>query len=279
MASTQPDTENRETAAALALLLANVGRRYDLPSLIRQAKVKPRRWAPIRPTNGLKADLAAPHFDIAKAWAAQIDTLMWWYERGDVSAIAAQTNASAAQVEQIVQLAKRRFPAIVQRIEAWHRGQWISRAKASTGLDVSMLTQPGDVVDDMQATTAWNQSLADDVHQQTKNRVSAALLAGAAASLPASQVKAQVADAITKARKRAAGIGDDQVDKLSRAMDRSRRQAASITQFIWGHTAQKHPRDWHLARNGKIFAEGDIPADDRAGVPPFCKCFEVPVLQ
>jgi len=281
-----PAPENHETdrrrreeeAAALALLLHGRTKRYDLPALIRQAKVRPRRFTQIRPTNALKADLAAPYFDITRAWASEVDALIAAYQRGPI-AIQTQLGLSTSQVEQIVATAKRRFPAIVQRIEQWHRVQWSSRVRASTGLDVTLLTQPDDVVDDVDATTAWNQALADDVHRQVGHGIATALLAGAAASVPPSEVRARVAEVIAKARKRSAGIGDDQVDKLSRAMDRSRRQAAGVTTFRWRHTPQRHPRDWHKARDGQTFTEETAPEpSDRAGVPPFCKCWEEMVL-
>lgn len=289
MASAPPADANQGSdrtreAAALALLLASFRNptslaRYDLPALVRQQRIKPRRFAQIRPTNALKADLAAPYFDITRSWAAEIEPLVTAYEIGGTAAVQAQLGISTDRVAQIVQTAQRRFPAIVQRIEQWHRSQWNTRVKASTGLDVSMFTQPTDVTSDTQATTAWNQALADDLHQQTKNRLTTALLGGAAASVPVDQVRSQVDQVIAKAKKRSAGIGDDQVDKVSRAMDRSRRAAATVTRFIWHHTAQKHPRDWHKARDGQTFNEETAPEpSDRAGVPPFCKCWEEPVL-
>jgi uncharacterized protein with gpF-like domain len=290
VASAPPNTDanqgsdRTQEAAALALLLASFRNptstaRYNLPALVRQQRIKSRRFAQIRPTNALKADLAAPYFDITRSWAAEIDQLISAYEAGGAVAIQAQLGISADRVAQIVQMAQRRFPGIVQRVEQWHRAQWNTRVKASTGLDVSMFTQLTDVTSDMQATTAWNSALADDLHQQTKSRITTALLAGAAASVPASEIKARIQEAIAKAKKRSAGIGDDQVDKLSRAMDRSRRAAASVTSFIWHHTAQKHPRDWHKARDGQTFNEETAPEpSDRAGVPPFCKCWEEAVL-
>lgn len=282
MASAPPDQRNPETdrnaeTAALALLLLGARRRYDLPALIRSQRIKPRRFAQIRPTNALKADLAAPYFDITRAWVAEVDGLLAAYP-GGAAAIEAQLGLSTSRVERIVSQAKRRFPTVVSRIEAWHRAAWTSRIRASTGLDVSLFTQPGDVADATQATTSWNAALADDVHQQTRSRISLALLAGAAASVPLSEVKAKVADVIVKAKKRAAAIGDDQVDKLSRAMDRGRREAASVTRYTWNHTDQLHPRPVHRARDGRVFAEGDIEPGDRCGEPPFCKCFETPKL-
>jgi hypothetical protein len=281
VASAPPTAESpdrRKEAAALALLLAGTKRRYDLPALVRQHGIRPKPFRQIRPTLALKADLAAPYFDVARSWAGEVDALLAAYERGGAMAVQTQLGISTARLDALVATAKRRFPAIVDRIERWHRQQWLSRVRAATGLDVSLVTQPSDVADPASATTAWNGALLDDVHRQTGGRVAAALLGGAAAAVPVSEVRACVAEAIAKVRKRAGAIGDDQCDKLSRAMDRARREAAGVTTYRWRHTPQRHPRDWHKARDGKVFGEGDVPASDAAGVPPFCKCWEEPVF-
>jgi hypothetical protein len=275
---TAESSDRRKEAAALALLLIGTKRRYDLPALVKQHRIRPRPFRQIRPTLALKADLAAPYFDVTRGWAGEVDALIAAYERGGAMAVQAQLGISTARLDALISTAKRRFPAIVDRIERWHRQQWLSRVRASTGLDVSLVTQPGDVADPASATTAWNEALLDDVHRQTGSRVATALLGGAAAAVPVSEVRARAAEAIAKARKRAGAIGDDQVDKLSRAMDRARREAAGVTTYRWRHTPQRHPRDWHKARDGKVFGEGDVPASDAAGVPPFCKCWEEVVI-
>lgn len=282
MASAPPSTDDRrKEAAALALLVGSMGKpiyRYDLPALVKAHGIRPRPFRQIRPTLALKADLAAPYFDVTRGWAGEVDALLAAYERGGAMAVQAQLGVSTARLDALVATAKRRFPAIVDRIERWHRQQWLSRVRASTGLDVSLVTQPGDVAEPVSATTAWNGALLDDVHRQTGGRVAAALLGGAAAAVPVSEVRARVAEVIAKARKRAGAVGDDQVDKLSRAMDRARREAAGIVLYQWNHTPQRHPRDWHKARDGKTFAENEIPAGDRVGEQPFCKCYATPIL-
>lgn len=304
MASRAPDPANTETdrqrqaeAAALALLLLGGTKRYDLPALVKANRIRPRRFGRIQPTNALKADLGAPFFDIVRAFEAQIPGLMRAYAGGNGGADLAgsglvypESSGSAEligrglvyaeqSVAPTVANASVRFPRIADTIERWHRATWIQRVKAATGLDVSMFTAAQDVTSAIDSTVAWSRQLAADVAQQMKHRAATDLLAGAAGGSPEREIEAKLAETVAKAKKRGAGIADDQVDKLSRAMDRQRREAAGVTSFLWLHTPQKHPRDWHLARNGKVFTAGDVPADDRAGVPPFCKCYELPLLQ
>lgn len=261
-------------AEATALLLA--GRRYNLPALIRQTGRKPRPFRPIQPTQALMGSIAAPHLAIAAAWAGERDALM--ASMSTAATVSRAVDAAASRVAYSVMQAKSRFRPAIDRLASWHREKWLQRVRTSTGLDVAMFTPASDVVADVDHAVAWNQQLADDVHQQAKGRIASGLIVALAAGAPLVEGRRAVDDAVMKARRRAAGIGVDQADKASRAFDRSRRRAASVDQFMWRHTPQKHPRDWHLARDGNVFGEDDIDAGDRAGVPPFCKCYEVPVF-
>lgn len=276
MPTPQPNTANSETDrnAALVLLLASTKRRYDLPSLIRQAKVRPRRFRMIRTTNALASNMAAPHFAIVGAWEAALPDILAAVPFGQL-AVAAAIERAASGIP--VYHAKAMVPRAVDTVERFHRAAWVSRVKVSTGLDVSALTQPSDVADPVDATTTWSQALADDVHGQIKNRLIASLLVS---GLLQPDAKSKAAEVIAKARTRAAGIGVDQTVKLSRGMDRARADAAGLAKFMWLHSNNvKHPRPAHVARNGRVFSEDEIPEDDRAGMPYGCECYEIPVFE
>jgi hypothetical protein len=280
-ANTETDRQRQAEAAALALLLAGAKQRYSLPDLVKLNRIRPRRFGRIQPTNAMKADLAAPFFDIVRAFEGQVPSLMRVYAGGNGGAdlIGRDLVYAEQSVAPVVANAAGRFPRVADTIERWHRTTWIQRVKAATGLDVSLFTAAQDVSAATDSTVAWTRQLATDVAQQMKHRAATDMIAGAATGSPPAEIEAKLAETVSKAKKRAAGIADDQVDKLSRAMDRQRREAAGVISFLWLHTPQKHPRDWHLARNGQVFTAADIPADDRAGVPPFCKCYELPLLQ
>lgn len=277
--ASQPD-KSREHQAELAAALLLLGRRYDLPALIRANGIRPRRFRQISPTEALRSDMAAPYMDLVRAWAAQQPALLAAYDRalarGDLAIIRRQVDVSAADVERQLAVIERRFPKILADLERWHRGQWLQRVNSSTGLDVSLFTASTDVATDAQNAVTWNQQLLGDVHAQAKGGISAALLAGIAVSTPPSTVRASLNAVLGKAKKRGLRIGVDQVDRTVRAMERSRRSAAGLSQFNWHHTPQRHPRDEHLARDGRTFDQSNAP-NDRAGVLPFCKCWEEPL--
>jgi uncharacterized protein with gpF-like domain len=277
MASQSDARERTEQAAALALLLASASRRYDLPSLIRSQRIKPRPFRQIRPTNALASNIAAPQFAIVRAWDAEMPAILDAFPFGQ-AAVAQAIEEAAARVAVTVGQSQAAIPNAITTLERWHRSRFVSRIKAATGLDVSFLTSAQDVAEPVSAATAWNRSLAEDVHQTVRSQVSSALLGLAAAGASQSDAKAKAADVIAKARKRAAGIGTTQAKMTSRAMDRDRRDAAGLASFIWHHSPHvAHPRPEHVARDGRTYSQSNAP-NDRAGVLFGCQCWEEPTF-
>jgi uncharacterized protein with gpF-like domain len=271
----QPDNHQHEAEATAALLL--LGMRYNLPALIRAQRIRPRPFRPIRPTAALKYDLAAPYYDIVRAWSAQTPAIVSAYANG---ASQAATDRAAMFVSPVVNVAQQSFDRIIANLERWHRAQWVQRVKTATGLDVSMFTRPDDVRQAAQAATDWNRRLATDVSAEIERKAASEIAAGTSAGLPAEQVAEKIKAAVAAGKQRAARIGDDQVEKASGAMGRQRRIAAGVGSYMWVHSPHViRPRAAHLARNRMIFGNDEIPPDDRCGVPYGCQCYEVPVLQ
>uniref|UniRef100_UPI002633DA4D hypothetical protein n=1 Tax=Companilactobacillus sp. TaxID=2767905 RepID=UPI002633DA4D len=215
MASSPPDTANRETdrsaeaAAFLALLLGQTKQRYSLPTLIAQAKIRPRQFRQIRPTNALASNMAAPHFAIVRAWASALPDILAAVPLGR-AAVAAAIERAAASIP-VIQ-AKAIVTRAVDLVEQYHRRQWVAKVKSSTGLDVGMFTTSADVAEPVAATKQWQNALVDDIHHDTKAKLTAAVLTGGALA----DVKAKANQVIAKARKRAANIGTSQTRLVSR---------------------------------------------------------------
>jgi uncharacterized protein with gpF-like domain len=279
--ASQPDNTSRNAALATGLALYLTGQRYDLPGMIRMAKARPRAFRRIDPTEAMRSGIAAPYFTLTRQWAAERDLIMRAYaiarDTGNSAILQRQIDQSAARLGQSLPGIQNQLAAALDRLEVWHRAQWNARIKTATGIDVSLLNSPAAAKPELANALTWNQQLATSLHQETGHKIAAALLGGLAAIKPASQAEADFNTVITKARKRAANIGVDQTDKTSAALDRARRAAAGLARFRWHHTPQQHPRDDHLARDGKVYREDRAP-NDRAGVLPFCKCWEEPLF-
>jgi uncharacterized protein with gpF-like domain len=231
----------------------------------------------------LAGDFALPFLRIVRAWDAERPALIAAYQRaqaaGDLSIFQAAVEAAKRRVAATVSAAQATMPASTAQVDRWHRRQWATRIKQATGIDVSMFVtaQPA-TSPELANAIAWNQSLAEDMHQQIAQRISGPAIGGFAAGAETAAITAVIMDAITKGRNRARNIAADQVEKISAGLSRARRLEAGLTSFRWRHCdPQKHPRPEHKARDGRIYTEQNAPKD-RAGTLPFCKCWEDPVF-
>jgi hypothetical protein len=279
MATKPDDDRTAEKIIAAALL---VGALYSLPAMIARARVRPRPFRQIKPTEGLRSSMAAPFVLIVRAWQAERAAIMGAYETaratGDASTLLRAIDAAGERIAVAVTTAQARLPDAAAHVEQWHRGQWIQRIKAATGLDVSHLTGAREVRNDIEDTVAWARRLADDVSRKVKNDLTSGLLGDLAARKPATSASSTATDVLAKAKRRSLGIGVDQTDKLVTAMGRSRRRAAGIDRFRWHHTPHlRFPRPDHVARDNRVYSERNAP-NDRAGTLWGCQCWEEPLF-
>jgi len=280
--ASSPDHRHQTETATGALLL---GLRYNLPAILKQQGIKPRPFRRIEPTEALRAGVAVPFFDIVRAWRAEQAALLAAYTaalppRGaqpsaDASSLVKrQVDASAVKIAAIALIAGR-LAAPMGHVERWHRTQWIARIKAATGLDVAMFTGAQDGVATVANAVVRAEQLAAAVNSEIQHKVAATLINSLSARVPAADVG--IGGAFDAAKARAARIAVDQTNRLSAELDRVRRQAAGLVRFKWLHdNSQKHPRPAHVARDQRVYSEATAP-NDRAGMLPFCKCYEQPL--
>lgn len=287
MASAPPtDTENRATeraAEAAALLLLLQRRRYDLPAMVRATGKTPRPFRRIQPTEALRAQMAAPYFAMIRAWAAERDAILAAYAvalPGRGAPLAADASyriqravddAEARVARQLAQF-QRLFPAAMTQVDRWHVRQWMQRVQTATGVDVAAMTGGETTAAQSNAVTR-NDQLLDQVHADTKGKMTAALLAALALRMTTAQAGTEANAVLSRAKKRVARIAVDQTDMLAEDLTRERAQSAGLTRWKWRHTPQKHPRIEHLRRDGRFYTVRTQP-NDLPGVLPHCKCYQ-----
>lgn len=277
--ASRPENSDRDRNKIAALALLAVG--LSLPALVRAHKIKPRPFRPINPTEALRSTMAAPYFVIAAAWAAESPSLMTAYATarasGDASIITDAMKRATDRVTAQADIARRRATASLRTLDDWHARQWARSVKRATRIDLGT-TIPTDTSFTLNNARIWAEQLIADMVQQTGNAMAGSLQASLAANAPPTDASASITAAVMKARRRAANIGVDQTDRLSRQLDRDRRIAVGITKFIWRHSPHvRHPRPEHLARDGRVYSEANAP-NDRAGTLFGCQCYEDPIL-
>lgn len=284
--ATNPDQSRRNHEAELAAALLLLGSTYNLPQLIRSAKVKPRPFRRIEATEALRSSVAAPYFDLVRAWRAERDTLLAVYagelsdagghlREGSTARIQRAVDQAAARIQ--LSRIDSRFPGILANLDRWHRLQWIARIQTAAGVNVSLFTAEHATRAEIENAMVRNEQLHLSLHEEAKNRVGTLLTNSLMALLPAAAVATAFSKGMDQSKARAARIGVDQTDMLTEALSRVRRREAGLARFKWHHTPQQHPRADHKARDHRIYTHSNAP-NDRAGTLPFCKCWEEPLF-
>lgn len=244
------EASNRTEEAAAFLLLLRAGQRYSLPDMIRVAKVRPRPFRRINPTEALRASVADPYFALVRAWAAERDALVAAYARllpdagnalpADAAAqLIRAVDDAAARVDRELAQVRQQFPEAFRRLDQWHRVQWVNRIRAATTIDVAMFTEPGETRGVVDNAVAWNQQMLGQVHADMRGAVTAALLGGIAiraAATPA-QRKALAGELAREAQREARTTGspapvpdlpESITDLLDKVLGKAKKRAARI---------------------------------------------------
>lgn len=175
------------------------------------------------------------------------------------------------------------------RVERHMRRRWIGVVLSVTGVSLDTLIGPETARETLETAIARNVALIRDVGAQAQGRIAEAVFRGLTQRQPAREVATAIREATAMARHRSIRIASHQLSALSAQLAAERRREAGLTIFKHRHSGKLHPREHHKARDGKLFSERaeDVgrevegqrvnaapPADDRAGIPPFCGCRE-----
>lgn len=256
--------------------------RIDLASRVKRPSRKPIVLANIKPTQAQATDLFAIYAKAITVWLAAQQKIVAEYEHtlsGMTKDSPATTgdaiDAVAAEIQRLVLLLTpdlRRWALSVEKVQ---RGKWVQSVLSASDVDLNTILTAGDVEDTVQASLNWNVSLIRDVSDETRKRIANIVFAGFQQRTPAAEISRQITDAITMGRDRAIRIAADQTTKLGSQLNEARQKQAGLSKYKWRHSAKRHPRSWHLHRDGQIFpweGEGSIAPDDQPGVPPWCGC-------
>jgi hypothetical protein len=265
---------------------------FDLPQLARRnSRRRNVTLRPIVPTSAQATDIARIIAPAWRIWAENVERIMAEYDPkplGDGLTLdspdAIQRILDAIGGEFLTRLVAEITPSLRRlsvRTETWHRAKWAAAVKAGTGvsLDTVLTAQP--VQETLEAWIQRNVALAKNISDQAQARIADAVFRGYEARLPAREVAKAIREAAGLGRKRALRIAADQSSKLSAALDTERQAEAGVEWFRWRHSGKLHPRAWHKARDGRVYAlksgkarDGDetIPRDDRPGMAPWCGC-------
>lgn len=295
--------------------------RFDLATMTRRVRPTMRRRAvvirDIIPPAALATDLYhACYLPIVELWERAIDPIVTEYslvigsltsdtgsipEAGaisNLSDLSVRLTDSPGDIQARIDAASSEFERLFLRltaaledwgirVERWQRNAWRQAVLTATGVDLLTLIGPEDVRATVETYLRWNTELIRDVSAQTRQRISNAVFSGLQNRTPVRDVAKQIREAVDMSRTRSRNIAADQMSKLSAALADERRRQAGLSVWKWRHSGKRHPRENHVARDGRLYADDPAmvgreingetvlapPAEnDRPGRPPFCGC-------
>ena len=256
--------------------------RYDLPELAKRAKNPRRKSITLRdivPPAMFATNLYARCYrPVVTLWTNALPRIMQRYEQ----TLSTMTTDAPADVQAAIdgtaddflRLLIELIPELrdwVLRTEVYQRDKWRAAVLSATGVDLLTVLGPEDVRETLETVIARNTALIRDVSSQAQARISNAVFQGLTQRTPAAEVAKQIREATGMARRRSINIASDQLSKLSNSLADERRREAGVNEWEWVHSRKLHPRESHIARNGKIYSDAN-PPPTMPGQEPFCGC-------
>lgn len=276
--------------------------RFDLAALSRRARNSRRASIPIRsiiaPATQATNLYQAGSGPVVAAWRDAVPGLIANYERSLAQLQLDSAADLSAEIEQVhsstvtlILTMRARLERWAQTFEQFHRRRWRANVLAATGVDLGTLLGPEDAQETLQTVIERNVGLVRSISDQAREKVADTVFRGLTNRTPPREVAKELRETVDLGRKRALRIASDQASKLGGALNSERRRQAGIDSWSWLHSGKKHPREEHVARNGKLYSENPsrvgkeyqgrtvlAPPATRPGEEPFCGCTEVAVL-
>lgn len=236
--------------------------------------------AEIQPTGAMRDDLLRLYMRVVREWLRQWqEEIRPQYEatlaeglRDSVNDVQGAADAAGNALNRLLVAVDAELSDWVVSTEEWHRGQF-GKLFTPTGVRLDMMLGPGDVGPTLQAVLADNVSLIRSLNDQMRNGISGAVFRGLTNRTPARDVAREIRKQGDIGKRRAELIASDQLQKLTGRLDQQRQEQLGLTSFEWAHSGKKHPREEHVARNGKVYRwDSPVGKDDPPGFAIRCGC-------
>lgn len=247
----------------------------NLPQISRRPNQR-RRYVELRPVVApamLASDLFTSIYrPVIALWQEAIPRIVAEYER----TLSAMTTDSPADIQSEIEAVESAFerlaitltPAIrawALRVERITRERWRGAVLAASNVDLSTVIGPDSARETIAQYVAWNVDLVKDVSAVTKKRIADRVFSGLTERKPAREVAREIREAVAMSRRRSELVAADQLSKVSNALADERAREAGLTEWEWIHSAKRHPREEHQARNGFVYTDNPANVGKRVG--------------
>lgn len=127
--------------------------------------------------------------------------------------------------------------------------------------------------------TARNASLIKSIPSQSLSRVETLVRTSVEAGETASVLAGKIKGEMNIARRRAALIARDQINKFNGKLTELRQTEVGVEEYIWSSSKDERVRENHRSKDGKRFSWKTPPSDTgHPGEDINCRCVAIPIL-
>jgi uncharacterized protein with gpF-like domain len=269
---------------------------YNLSALVKRKtpRAKTKVLRAVNPPISREQELNRIYMNVIRSWEYQINNVVlpayrdalpqamskdsnfvidaWW------ETVASVLGTASARVAAVVQQTRAKVTAWAVGLQQDYTRRWAKSVEVQTKVDPSPYMDPS-ILNGQQAiaienTTATVESLSKEI----ESKVTAQVWRGLSAGTPQSQLALSLKATIGTLTNRVQYYQKENTTKFICQVERLIENEATLLKYTWHHTPQKHPREYHVRRDGHVFSWANPPWDGPPGTQPNCKCKARPIL-
>ena len=147
-------------------------------------------------------------------------------------------------------------------------------------LGVNPITTDAFLRAEVKLFTTANVSLIKSIPETYFTQIEGIVSRGAQSGTLLKDLKKQIQAKFKTTENRAKLIARDQVSKFNGQLTKIRQQKAGVKTYTWSTSGDERVRDSHVAKDGRVFAWDDPPADTgHTGEDINCRCVAIPIFE
>lgn len=269
---------------------------YNLAALVK-------RKTPRAKTKALRAvsvpvvaqqELRSIYMEIINGWAAQInsrilpaykealpqslnrDSLIlvddWW------ESVSLALGSASLILNALAQRSRARVTVWAVGLKQSYVDRWAKSILSQTKVDPTTYIDPNKLNGQQATATESVAASVEGLSQELGTKLSTAVWRGLANGKKLNEIETELNATVGVLARRILYYEKENTTKYVSGLERLLEEDASIAKYVWLHTPQKHPREYHVRRHGHVFSWAKPPWDGPPGTQPNCKCRARPVL-
>lgn len=269
---------------------------YNLAALVKRKTPRARTKVlrAVNPPVAREQELHAIYMEVLNAWSDQIQLRImpayrealpqagnrdstvviddWWEN------VTLALSSASLLLSSLAQRSRIRITTWAVGLRQDYTKRWARSVASQTKVDPAPYMDPN-ILNGQQGIAVENVTASvEGLSDEIKSKVSAQVWRGLSAQTPASELEKSLKATVSNLTGRVLYYQKENTTKYICQVEKLIENEASLLKYTWHHTPQKHPREYHVRRDGHVFSWANPPWDGPPGTQPNCKCKARPIL-